>query len=73
VVRAGSPQVVPLEVEEGRNATAASAPQDWELTAGKRLSTRLRREHPQMALIVIGDERYSPVPFVEQLQQLRER
>jgi hypothetical protein len=59
-------------VEEVRNATAESAPQDWELTAGKRLITRLRREHPQMALIVIGDDLYSQVPFVEQLQQSRQ-
>jgi hypothetical protein len=72
VVRAGSHQVLPLDVEEVRNATAESAPQDCELTAGKRLITRLRREHPQMALIVIGDDLYSHVPFVEQLQQSRQ-
>lgn len=72
VVRAGSHQVLPLDVEEVRNATAESAPQDCELTAGKRLITRLRQEHPQLALIVIGDDLYSHVPFVEQLQQLRQ-
>lgn len=72
VVRAGSHQVLPLDVEEVRNATAASAPQDCELTAGKRLIARLRREHPQMELIMIGDDLYSHVPFVEQLQQLRQ-
>ncbi len=71
-VRAGSHQVVPLDVEEVRNATAESAPQDCELTAGKRLIARLRREHPQLALIVIGDDLYAHVPFVEQLQQLRQ-
>jgi len=49
VVRAGSHHVVPLDVEEVRNATAASAPPDCELTAGKRLITRLRQEHPQLA------------------------
>jgi DNA-binding response OmpR family regulator len=64
--------VLPLDVEEVRNATAASAPQDCELTAGKRLITRLRQEHPQMALILIGDDLYSHVPFVEQLLQLRQ-
>ena len=72
VVRAGSPQVVPIDVEEVRNATAESAPQDCELTAAKRLITRLRREHPQRALIMIGDDLYSHVPCVEQLQQLRQ-
>jgi hypothetical protein len=72
VVRAGSHQVVPLDVEEVGNATAESTPQDGELTAGKRLVVRLRREHPQMALIVIGDDLYAHVPFVEQLQDLRQ-
>jgi hypothetical protein len=72
VVRAGSHQVVPLDGEEVRNAPAESAPPDCELTAGKRLITRLRREHPQLALSVIGDDLYSPVPFVEQLQHLRQ-
>src|SRR5215510_10498852 len=71
LVRAGSHQVLPLDVEEVRNAMAESHPQDCELTAGKRLIARLRREHPQMALIVLGDDLYSHVPFVEQLQQLR--
>jgi len=71
LVRAGSHQVLPLDAEEVRNATGESHPQDCELTAGKRLIARLRREHRQMALIVIGDDLYSHVPFVEQLQQLR--
>ena len=64
--------MLPLDVEEVRNATAESAPQDCELTAGKRLITRVRQEHPQMALIMIGDDLYSHVPFVEQLQELRQ-
>lgn len=72
VVRAGSHQVIPIAVEEVRNATTESAPQDCELTASKRLLARLRQEHPQMALILIGDDLYSHVPFVEQLQQLRQ-
>jgi DNA-binding response OmpR family regulator len=72
VVRAGSHQVVPLDVEEVRNAMAESAPQDCELTAGKRLIARRRQEHRQMALIVIGDDLYSHVPFVEQLHAVRQ-
>jgi hypothetical protein len=56
VVRAGSHQVLPLDVEEVRNATAESAPQDCEVTAGKRLIARVRQEHPQLALILIGDD-----------------
>ena len=72
VVRAGSHQVLPLDVEEVCNATAESTPQDCELTAAKRLLARVRREHPQMAQIVIGDDLYAHVPFVEQLQQQRQ-
>lgn len=72
LVRAGSHQVLPLDVEEVRNTTPESAPQDCELTAAKRLIARLRREHPQMAQIVIGDDLYAHGPFVEQLLQQRQ-
>jgi hypothetical protein len=72
VVRAGSPQVRPLEGEEGRNATAERAPQDCELTAGKRLLARWWQEQPQLALIRIGEDLYAQVPFVDQLLHLRQ-
>jgi hypothetical protein len=72
LVRAGAHHVVPLDVEGVRTATVESAPQDCEWTAGKRLIARLRREHPQMALIVIGADLYAHVPFVEQLPPLRQ-
>ena len=36
-----------------------------ELAAAKRLVQRLRREHPQLAMIVTADDLYSHVPFVE--------
>jgi hypothetical protein len=42
LVRVGSHQVLPLDVEEVRNATVESTPQDCELTASKRLLARLR-------------------------------
>jgi hypothetical protein len=71
LVRAGAHQVLPLDAEEVRNPTGESHPQDCELTASKRLVTRLRREHPQMGLMVVGDDLYSHTPFVEQLQHLR--
>src|SRR6266852_9336466 len=65
LVRAGAQQVLPLAAEEVRNPPAESQPQDCELTAGKRVIARVRHEHPQMALMVIGDDLYSHVPFVE--------
>src|SRR5262245_50680810 len=72
LVRAGSHQVLPLDVEEVRNVTAESRPQDCELTAAKRLLARVRRDHPQLGQIVIGDDLYAHVPFVEQLHQQRQ-
>jgi len=71
LVRAGSQQGLPIDAEEVRNPTADRHPQDCELTAGTRLSTRLRREQPQMALMVMGEDLSSPTPFVTQLQPLR--
>jgi hypothetical protein len=55
-----------------RKATAESAPQEWELTAGKRLLRRVRREPPHLALILIGDDLYAHVPFVAHLHELRQ-
>jgi len=55
--------VLPIDVEEVRNTTPEGTPQDCELTASKRLMARLRREHPQMAQVVIGDDLYSHAPF----------
>src|SRR5262245_51957645 len=72
LVRAGSHQVLPLDVEEVRNVTAESRPQDCELTAAKRLLARVRRDNPQLGQIVIGDDLYAHVPFVEQLHQQRQ-
>src|SRR4029453_7879548 len=72
LVRAGSHQVLPLDVEDVRNVTAESTPQDCELTAAKRLLARVRREPPQLAQIVIGEDLYSHVPLVEQLHQQRQ-
>src|SRR5262249_9761171 len=70
-VRAGSQQGLPIDAAAVRNPTADRHPQDGELTAGTRLSTRLRREQPQLALLVSGDDLSSHAPFVTQLQPLR--
>ncbi len=70
LVRASSHRVLPLDVEEVQN-TDGQQKQDCELNAGKRLIERLRREHPQMEMIVGGDDLYSHEPFVELLQSKR--
>lgn len=63
LVKAGSHRILPLDVEEVRN-TDGQEKQDCELNAGKRLIERVRKEHPQLPLIVMGDDLYSHEPYV---------
>lgn len=70
LVKAGSHRIFPLDVEEVRN-TDGSEKQDCELNAGKRLIVRVRKEHPQLSLIVLGDDLYSHEPLVELLIEKR--
>jgi hypothetical protein len=70
LVKAGSHRVLPLDVEEVRNSDG-QAKQDCEVNAAKRLMPRLRQEHPQMPLILCGDDLYCHEPFVAQLRALR--
>lgn len=70
LVKAGSHRIFPLDVEEVRN-TDGRKKQDCELNAGKRLVERVRKEHPQLPLIVLGDDLYSHEPFVELLIEKR--
>jgi hypothetical protein len=70
LVKAGSHRVLPLEVEEVRNSDGQDK-QDCELNAAKRLLARLRQEHPQLPLIIGGDDLYCHEPFIAQLRELR--
>jgi hypothetical protein len=70
LVRAGSHRVFPLDVEEVRNSDGDQK-QDCELNAAKRLIQRVRGEHPQMGIIIGGDDLYSHEPYVELLQSNR--
>lgn len=70
LVKAGSHRIFPLDVEEARN-TDGQKKQDCELNAGKRLTARVREEHPHLALIVLGDDLYSHEPFVMWLIERR--
>jgi hypothetical protein len=72
VTRAGSHAILPLDAEEVRN-TDGQEKQDCELTAAKRLVKRLRAEHRQLALCIVGDDLYSHEPLIEELQVLRMR
>jgi hypothetical protein len=70
LVQAGSHRVLPLDVEEVRNSDGKDK-QDCELNAAKRLIPRLRQEHPQLPLIMGGDDLYCHEPFIAQLRELR--
>lgn len=70
LVKAGAHRVLPLDVEEVRNSDGQDQ-QDCEVNAAKRLLPRLRQEHPQLPLIIGGDDLYCHEPFIMQLRDLR--
>ncbi len=70
VTRAGSHEILPLDAEEVRNEEGQQQ-QDCELTAAKRLVKRLRAEHRQLKLCILGDDLYAHEPFILELRQLR--
>jgi hypothetical protein len=72
VTRAGSHAILPLAVEEVRNSEGQE-PQDCELTAAKRGVKRLRAEHRQLAMCIVGDDLYGHEPLIAELQRLRLR
>ena len=45
--------------------------QDCELTAAKRLVNRLRAEHRQLSLCIVGDDLYAHEPFIQELRARR--
>ena len=70
VTRAGSHAILPLAAEEVRN-TDGRQKQDCELTAAKQLVIRLRAEHRQLSLCIVGDDLYGHEPFIAELRALR--
>src|SRR5262245_3044309 len=70
LVKAGSHRVLPLDVEEVRNSDGQNK-QDCEVNAAKRLSPRLRQEHPQLPWIIGGDDLYCHEPCIAQLRDLQ--
>jgi len=70
LVKAGSHRVLPLDVEEVCNSDGQDK-QDCEINAAKRLIARLRQGHPQLPLIIGGDDLYCHEPFIAQLRGLR--
>ena len=70
LVKAGSHQVLPLDVEEVRNEDGTEK-QDCEINAAKRLIKRVRQEHRQLSLIINGDALYAHEPYVKLLREER--
>lgn len=63
-------QVLPLAPEPIRN-TDGSKKQDCEINAGKRMVANLRKEHPKMDMVIVGDGLYSKQPFIDAVKQSR--
>ncbi|MGH7909057.1 MAG: hypothetical protein ACRENW_04310, partial [Thermodesulfobacteriota bacterium] len=72
LVKAGSHRIFPIDAEEVRNSHGKEK-QDCELNAAKRLIVRFRQEHPQLQVIVGGDDLYAHEPFVKLLGEKRLR
>jgi hypothetical protein len=70
VTRAGSHAILPLDAEEVHNSDGLQK-QDCELTAAKRLVTRLRAEHRQLSMCIVGDDLYAHEPFIQELRARR--
>lgn len=66
VVHPDKSEVIPLAPEEVRNADGREK-QDCEVNAGKRLIRKMRKVHPKLPLIIVGDGLYSKEPFVKDL------
>ena len=61
-------QVIPLAPEAVRN-TDGHEKQDCEINAGKRIVKRIRRIHPKLEKIIVGDGLYSKQPFIEEVKR----
>jgi hypothetical protein len=56
-------QVIPLMPEEIRN-TDGYTKQDCEVNAAKRWIAGIKRDHPRLGLIIVGDDLFSRQPFI---------
>ena len=62
----GIRQVIPVMPEEISN-TDGSTKQDCEMNAAKRFVNKLRKEHPQLGVIIGGDALFSKQPIIEDI------
>lgn len=59
-------QVIPFMPEEIRNVDG-NIKQDCEINAAKRLIPKIRKDHPQLGLIIVGDDLFSKQPFISEI------
>jgi hypothetical protein len=69
IMKPGMRQVIPLRPEEIRN-TDGREKQDCEINAGKRLLGKIRKSHPVLSFIVVGDSLYSKQPTIDTITGL---
>lgn len=60
-------QVIPLFPEPIQNSDGYTK-QDCETNAGKRIVEKIRKTHPQLSIIITGDDLYSKQPFIDALK-----
>jgi hypothetical protein len=70
IVKPGTHQILPLDVEEICNSDGAEK-QDCEVNAAKRLINRLRKEHAKLQMTIGGDDIYSREPMINELRANR--
>jgi len=70
IVHPDKKQVIPFAPEFIRNGDGG-AKQDCETNAGKRLIHNIRKDHPHLPMIIVGDSLYSKAPFVTELLRLK--
>jgi len=63
-------QVIPMAPEFIRKQDGTDA-QDCEINAGRRAIHRIRAEHPQLRMIIVGDSLYANAPTIGLLRQQR--
>jgi len=61
-------QVIPLFPEAIQN-TDGAVKQDCEINAGKRILGKIRKTHPELGVIITGDDLYSKQPFIDSLKE----
>ena len=68
IVHPSNKQVIPLAPEPIQN-TDGTKKQDCEINAGKRLIKKIRKTHPKLKIIFVGDGLYSKQPFIDDLNK----